>query len=549
MPNPPSSPGGASFNRTFLYSAALIVVILVWTCLHVPIFAQSTPTVTVSNASIVVSGQGDIPISFLAAGAEITSLQYDISFPSPITFISLSAGAAASNAGKSVTATLLSSTVLRVSITGANTIALGSGELCVVRFSVPSNANCDNEVVVSGIEAFDQASQPVVTNGIAGRLLIGPAVPTGLTPIDGAVDIVPGTILQWPGSAGATSYDLYFGETSDPPFYITCLGFSPYGASPPGEPGMTYYWRVVAKNACTGSSTPVMSFKTCTPPSAPTLLNPPDDAIDMGTPVDLSWGAVPGATKYRIYLGGRPDALSVLREVFAADPVSLSATFGTTYYWKVIALSPCGESAPSAIYKFTTCTSPGAPSGMQPPYGATAVPLNTILSWSPSPGATSYEVAFGSVDPPPVVMETTETTFAPPPLANDTPYFWRVTAKNSCFAVQSSLYSFVTCGIPRAPYGLAPANGVVDRPLDQGISWWEMPGVTSFDVYFGADPSPPLVTNTKGTSYRSPTSLLPSTTYYWKIVGRNDCYEGIPSATFSFTTTDCTSQPPVPTGL
>ncbi|MCZ2085127.1 MAG: GEVED domain-containing protein, partial [Flavobacteriales bacterium] len=70
------------------------------------------------------------------------------------------------------------------------------------------------------------------------------------------------------------------------------------------------------------------------------------------------------------------------------------------------------------------------------------------------------------------------------------------------------------------------------------MSWGAVTGATSYDVYFGAGSLPGSVTsNVTSTSYTTGT-LLPNTTYYWKIVPRNGC--GITSGTpvtWSFTTT------------
>ena len=53
------------------------------------------------------------------------------------------------------------------------------------------------------------------------------------------------------------------------------------------------------------------------------------------------------------------------------------------------------------------------------------------MSWSAT-GATSYDVAFGTVNPPPpVTTAQSGTTYTPPPMANSTTYFWQVTARNA----------------------------------------------------------------------------------------------------------------------
>ena len=78
-----------------------------------------------------------------------------------------------------------------------------------------------------------------------------PAVPTGPTPADGAVNVT-GTTVSWAASNGAASYDVYFGTTANPAFRATTIGTSVSVGKLAA--GVTHYWRVVAKNSA-GSTT------------------------------------------------------------------------------------------------------------------------------------------------------------------------------------------------------------------------------------------------------------------------------------------------------
>ncbi|HVN76800.1 MAG TPA: M6 family metalloprotease domain-containing protein [Thermoanaerobaculaceae bacterium] len=59
--------------------------------------------------------------------------------------------------------------------------------------------------------------------------------------------------LAWNASAGATSYDVYFGTAEDPPLLANQTATS---ASVTVASGSTYFWRVVAKNGCSELSAP-----------------------------------------------------------------------------------------------------------------------------------------------------------------------------------------------------------------------------------------------------------------------------------------------------
>jgi C1A family cysteine protease len=99
-----------------------------------------------------------------------------------------------------------------------------------------------------------------------------PGTPSGPSPSNGATGISTSATLSWTACTNATSYDVYLG-TSSSPSLVGNTATTTYGVS--GLPsGTTYYWKIVAKNTC-GGSTPgsVWSFttvaETITTPSVP----------------------------------------------------------------------------------------------------------------------------------------------------------------------------------------------------------------------------------------------------------------------------------------
>ncbi len=71
-----------------------------------------------------------------------------------------------------------------------------------------------------------------------------------------------------------------------------------------------------------------------------------------------------------------------------------------------------------------------------------------------------------------------------------------------------------------APSNPSPANGSEGALVNPTLSWTAASGATSYDVYFGTTPNPPLVTNTASASY-APGILSPGITYYWMVVAKN----------------------------
>jgi len=72
---------------------------------------------------------------------------------------------------------------------------------------------------------------------------------------------------------------------------------------------------------------------------------------------------------------------------------------------------------------------------------------------------------------------------------------------------------------PEDPKLLAPAHQSTGVPLQTTLSWRVL-GAVSADVAFGTSSSPPYIATVTESTY-TPTGLLPNTTYYWRIRGRN----------------------------
>ena len=87
---------------------------------------------------------------------------------------------------------------------------------------------------------------------------------------------------------------------------------------------------------------------------------------------------------------------------------------------------------------------------------------------------------------------------------------------------------------PPAPVLTSPANGATALGSPVGLTWQASSGATSYNVYLGTTPAPPLVTQTSATSYQTGV-LSPSTLYYWSVTAVNSS-GSTASATWSFQT-------------
>jgi hypothetical protein len=79
-----------------------------------------------------------------------------------------------------------------------------------------------------------------------------------------------------------------------------------------------------------------------------------------------------------------------------------------------------------------------------PGNGNANVSLTPTLVWNSTPGATLYDIYFGTTFPPAFITSTTSTTYAPGALTLLTTYYWQVVARNGAASVASDTWSFTT---------------------------------------------------------------------------------------------------------
>jgi hypothetical protein len=118
---------------------------------------------------------------------------------------------------------------------------------------------------------------------------------------------------------------------------------------------------------------------------------------------------------------------------------------------------------------------------------------------------------------------------------------------SSLFNTSSGWAASVSCisptSLPNCATNTLPANGSVSQSELSSLSWNPGTGLppTGYDVYFGTNSNPPLVSiNQLSTTY-NPGTLLINTTYYYKIVPRNANGQAAGCTINSFTTASTAS--------
>jgi sugar lactone lactonase YvrE len=125
-----------------------------------------------------------------------------------------------------------------------------------------------------------------------------PMAPTLLSPANGATGVSPATLLTWNASAGATSYDVYFGTASAPPLVANTADVN--YAPGPLSPGTTYYWAVGARNGIGASASAPWSFTTdcvsaLSPANATISAAGGSGTIPVAAPSGCAWTATSNA--------------------------------------------------------------------------------------------------------------------------------------------------------------------------------------------------------------------------------------------------------------
>ena len=187
--------------------------------------------------------------------------------------------------------------------------------------------------------------------------------------------------LQWQAATDATSYDVYFGTANPPPLFQNVAGTS---LAVPVSNG-TYHWKVIAKNSCgsTVSSSGVWGFTVCIPPAAPVLSSPANGGSVPAGPVTLQWGAATGASTYTVHFG-TVNPPPVYQSGVTGTSLGVTATAGSTYYWKVVAVGCTSTS--SAVWSFAAQTVAFEPQEMESVDGHSAAGTSSNLNGLLEPG-------------------------------------------------------------------------------------------------------------------------------------------------------------------
>ncbi len=195
---------------------------------------------------------------------------------------------------------------------------------------------------------------------VAGFALLPPDVPALVSPANNAANIGLDTTLAWSTAARASLYRVQLSRSQsflDTVFDDSAV-FGLTRAVGPLTNGVTYYWRVEAKNSggMSAWSAP-WSFATLPPvPPQPLLVAPADTSRLHADSAVFSWHKTPATDRYALEIAG--DSLfskTILLDSSVTDTTrTLKALANNAaYWWRVRGRNISGWGAYSAVFRFT----------------------------------------------------------------------------------------------------------------------------------------------------------------------------------------------------
>ena len=388
----------------------------------------------------------------------------------------------------------------------------------------------------SGARAYDLAIDDVVvdTQFISSAPpadTSAPSVPGNVTATAASFDRIN---VAWSPSidnVGVVEYDLY--RNAEPLDVV--LGSSTSYADSTVDPGTTYSYTILAKDAAgnqSSKSSPAVATTPAIAPGAPTGLTASgsDGLVSLSwTPPTSTGGAA--ITSYRIYRGTTGGGSKTLQTSVATTSFDdSSVTNGTTYYYTVTAVNTAGEGSASGEASATPAavvTVPGAPRNLVAAPGNGQVGLSWTAPTSNGGSAiTGYSVyrATTSGAETQLIALGNVTSYVDSSTTNGTAYFYQVTATNGTGEGAASAESSATpASAPGAPTGL----GAIASPSQVSLSWTAPSSdggsaITGYQIWRSTTSGSESLLTTIGvaTSYTD-TGRTNGTTYYYQVAAVN----------------------------
>lgn len=340
----------------------------------------------------------------------------------------------------------------------------------------------------------------------------------GLTPSAGPISF--GTLtatvadssvnLSWGNLSGALSYQIKRGSSQSGPFSVVGTSSSNSFIDTGLTNGSVYYYIVSALGAddVSLSDSSVVSANPMALPGAFTVT--PTIASHQ---IQLAWTTSTGASSYTVEYGTSSGSYPTIVSSNATSPTTISSlTNGTTYYFKVIATNPAGNTSSSELALIPTI-SPGVFTV------SSAVGNQQIeLTWTASSNAASYTIDYGTSSG--VYTSSISNAVSPATvtsLTNGTTYYFKVTAINGAGTRASSQLS----AIPGPP-GSFSITSSQSSSGQVTLHWSAASGAVNYTVDYGTSSGVYSFSSAQLPSLQTTiTGLSNGTTYFFRVVAHN----------------------------
>lgn len=238
------------------------------------------------------------------------------------------------------------------------------------------------------------------------------------------------TVISWSPALGADSYNVLYGTSSG--VYSSTLSnrTSPTTISSLNN-GTIYFIKVVAINSTMNVESSEVLLK---PLGVPIISSVAVSGVDSLT---VTWSSTVGADSYNLYYGtssGNHPTSSC-----TSSPCVINGISGT-YYFRLDAANSVGSGASQSSLEIL-----GKTLGSFSITSGTSTPINTSsgtadITWSPSVGATSYDVYYktsvgGTYS---LHSNTTNLSLTLPSVLSGSTYYFKVNAKNTSGTLESN---------------------------------------------------------------------------------------------------------------
>jgi hypothetical protein len=151
--------------------------------------AQSS-SVSVGTVSGGAGSAVDLSVSLSPGASSVSTLQFDLTFPASLSYVSTATGSASSSAGKSAAGSAIAGGA-RIVVFGYNQTPIGSGQLAAIRLNIASGTIPGvMPVTITGLVASDPSGNAVTLLGINGTVTV--------------IDIMPPTVVITTPTSNAT---------------------------------------------------------------------------------------------------------------------------------------------------------------------------------------------------------------------------------------------------------------------------------------------------------------------------------------------------------